>query len=193
MVNPAAFPSSSASFPFDIPFPKVSPLPPFHFLPCMHHQNAPPLSLLRSVSVILIRWFACAAARGGEMSTKIPTTPILGNPGKEETTPQNFCEHEYLLPLIQALLLLRQDWHIRITDTPHPRESVIVIRCVACAAAEGREDVNQSTDDPNLRQSGRDEIEMKFGSMRASCKSTTTPISPLHQISPCCGSGKASV
>ncbi len=47
-------------------------------------------SFLRSVSVILIRWFACAAARGGEMSTKIPTTPILGNPGKEETTPQKF-------------------------------------------------------------------------------------------------------
>ncbi len=74
-----------------------------------------------------------------------------------------------------------------------PRESVIVTRCVACAAAEGREDVNQSTDDANLRQSGREEIEMKFGSMRASCKSTTTPISPLHQISPCCCSGKASV
>ncbi len=36
-----------------------------------------------------------------------------------------------------------------------PRESVIVTRCVACAAAKGREDVNQSTDDANLRQAGR--------------------------------------
>ena len=52
------------------------------------------------------------------MSTKAPTTPILGKQEGRDFFPKKISEHEHLFPPNLALLLHRQDQRVTITDSP---------------------------------------------------------------------------
>ena len=76
---------------------------------------------LSSVSVILMRWFVCAAATGGRDVNPNTDAANVRQSGREDFSlsfpfrqrgddaKYFFCQREYLLPPNQALLLLRQD------------------------------------------------------------------------------------